>query len=80
MKEAGYDKDKRLAVFDETAPAEIPALLAELQARSGMHGLDPTDQQLAEEMVAAWHAKAPDAALACTSASKSATGIMVTGL
>lgn len=40
LKEAGYQTDKHQAVLHDAAPAEIPVLLAELQARGGMGGLD----------------------------------------
>lgn len=73
VKEAEYDEDKRKAALDELPPTEIPTVLAELLSRTGVYGLDHRDHELFEELIPAWHAKAPDAALAWVQALKNKT-------
>ena len=55
---------KREALLAGLGPAEFPALLAEMDDKAGLSGLDnPGDNQL-RQLFKAWHAKAPEAALA----------------
>lgn len=55
---------KHEALLAGLGPAEFPALLAEIDDKAGLSGLDnPGDNQL-RELFKAWHAIAPEAALA----------------
>lgn len=62
--EGDDSEQKRGELLADLGPAEFPVLLAEMLAKAGLSGLDnPGDNQL-RELFKAWHAKAPEAALA----------------
>jgi hypothetical protein len=54
---------KREALLASLGPAEFPALLAEMDDKAGLSGLDNPGENQLRLLFKAWHAKAPDAAL-----------------
>lgn len=70
VKEVEGVEDKHRAIIDEVTAEQIPELLAELQSRTGMRIPDYSNWKLIEELVMAWHAKAPDDAVAWVAALK----------
>lgn len=57
-------EEKREALIAGLGPAEFPALLAEMDDKAGLSGLDSPGANQLRQLFKAWHAKAPEAALA----------------
>lgn len=56
--------EKRKALLAALDPSEFPALMAEMDDKAGLSGLDYVANEQLDELFKAWHAKAPEAALA----------------